>query len=60
MHPIKGTQPTKVKVQTKSFSITQEAFDLIHKEAERLDRSASWVVNNLALNLKEASLKGAK
>jgi len=48
----------KRKVKVKSFSITQEASDLINKEAERLDRSASWVVNNLALNIKNNSKKG--
>ena len=48
----------KRKVKVKSFSITQEASDLINKAAERLDRSASWVVNNLALNIKNNSKKG--
>lgn len=41
------------KKTTKSYKMSQEAIELIKKEAERLDRSASWVVNNLALQIKQ-------
>ena len=38
--------------------MSQEAIKLIKEEAEKLDRSASWVMNNLALNIKNNSKKG--
>ena len=43
---------------TKSYKMSQEAIKLIKEEAEKLDRSASWVMNNLALNIKNNSKKG--
>lgn len=39
--------------KTKSYRLSDEAIKLIEKEAEKLDRSASWVVNNLALQIKQ-------
>tara|TARA_R110002051_G_scaffold249586_1_gene308988 strand:- start:203 stop:334 length:132 start_codon:yes stop_codon:yes gene_type:complete len=33
-----------------SFTLSEEAIQIIKKEAEKLDRSASWVVNNLIVN----------
>ena len=38
---------------TKSYKMSQEAIKLIKEEAERLDRSASWIMNNLALQIKQ-------
>lgn len=39
--------------KTKSFRLSDEAIKLIEEQAKKLDRSASWVVNNLALNIKQ-------
>lgn len=44
--------------KTKSFRLSDEAIKAIEQEAKRLDRSASWVVNNLALNINQS--KGDK
>ena len=43
---------TKNKV-TKSFTLSAEAIKAIEEEAKKLDRPASWVVNNLALQIKQ-------
>lgn len=40
-------------VKTQSYSISKEAIEIIKEEAERLDRSKSWVVDNLVLNIKK-------
>jgi hypothetical protein len=39
--------------KTKSYKLSDEAIKLINSEAKRLERSASWVVNNLALQIKQ-------
>ena len=38
---------------TKSFTLSAEAIKAIEDKAEKLERSASWVVNSLALQIKQ-------
>ena len=58
MTVLKGTFKKKEKLLIASFSLSKEAIKRIEDEAERLDRSKSWVMNNLALNIKNNYKKG--
>ncbi len=52
----KSTEDSQMSAKnkiTKSFTLSAEAIKAIEKEAERVDRSASWVVNDLALQIKQ-------
>lgn len=51
MHEIKNPTRTVKPLKIQSYSMSQEAIKIIKAEAERLDRSASWVMNDLALKL---------